>query len=170
MKQLRHLVLICALAAASAAPSPCQRSTRKTRKSAAAICATSLVPKGAVIVGYKSNATCASGNELVVKKPEDGDIVCEGSPVPPNFSIATKVQGDLIGTCQHGAFLIQSSASAVAETTKPKPLPQAELEAHCDAEVKKEIARYVANGYGEQLAASLAAATRTICLKQGKEK
>jgi hypothetical protein len=47
---------------------------------------------------------------LLVKRPENGDIICAESPVPPQFSIATEAQGSLIGTCPTKAFLILAAS------------------------------------------------------------
>lgn len=55
------------------------------------------------------------GNELLVKRAENGDIICAGSPVPPKFSILTEAQGDLVGTCPNKAFLIQEKSASVAD-------------------------------------------------------
>jgi hypothetical protein len=67
-----------------------------------------------VVVGQKRNAGCSGGIELLVKRPENGDIICAESPVPPQFSIATEAQGALVGTCPNKAFLIMRS-DALAE-------------------------------------------------------
>lgn len=66
-----------------------------------------------VVVGYKRNSACREGSELLVKRPENGDIICAESPVPPQFSIATETQGDLVGTCPNKAFLIQGKGDSV---------------------------------------------------------
>jgi hypothetical protein len=71
-----------------------------------------------VVVGYKRSSACTDGSELLVKRPETGDIICAESPVPPQFSIATEAQGDLVGTCPNKAFLI-SSNNASSSTGRP---------------------------------------------------
>lgn len=89
---------------------------RKTRKPSpsSVICKIASVPNGMVVVGYKRNSACSDGTELLVKRPETGDIICAESPVPPPFSIATEAQGDLVGTCPNKAFLISSASPAQA--------------------------------------------------------
>ena len=67
-----------------------------------------------VVVGYKHNSACTDGAELVVKQPENGDIICAGSPLPPQFSIATEAQGILVGTCPGKAFLISGASPGPA--------------------------------------------------------
>jgi hypothetical protein len=67
-----------------------------------------------VVVGYKHNSACSDGSELLVKRPENGDIICAESPLPPQFSIATEAQGDAIGTCPNRAFLISETSEGPA--------------------------------------------------------
>jgi hypothetical protein len=67
-----------------------------------------------VVVDYKRNLACRDGSELLVKSPENGDIICAGSPVPPQFSIASEAQGVLVGTCPKKAFLISGASSGPA--------------------------------------------------------
>lgn len=40
-----------------------------------------------VIVGYKDNAVCETGSELLVKRPTDSETVCANSPVPEGYSV-----------------------------------------------------------------------------------
>jgi Protein of unknown function (DUF3465) len=113
MQQLVKLlvlpVLLCLLPSGAIA----QKSSRKTRRPSppSIICKISSVPNGMVVVGYKRNSACSDGTELLVKRPENGDIICAESPLPPQFSIATEAQGNSVGTCPNGAYLI-SGASA----------------------------------------------------------
>jgi len=72
-----------------------------------------------VVVGYKRNSACSDGSELLVKRPEDGDIICAASPVPRQFSIVTEAQGSLVGTCPNKAFLIQGNSASVSDSTNP---------------------------------------------------
>ena len=67
-----------------------------------------------VVVGHKRNSACSDGSELLVKRPENGDIICAESPVPPQFSIATEAQGRSAGTCRNGAYLIVGASPAAA--------------------------------------------------------
>src|ERR1044072_3965293 len=113
MKQLTRLSLLAVLLSLLTSGANAQKSTRKTRKPAtpAVICQVSSVPKGMVVVGYKRNSSCSNGLELLVKRPENGDIICAESPVPPQFSIASEAQGDAVGTCPNKAFLITGGSS-----------------------------------------------------------
>jgi len=72
------------------------------------------VPRGMVVVGHKRNSACRGGTELLVKRPENGDIICAGSPVPPQFSIVTEAQGRSVGTCRDRAFLIVGASPGAA--------------------------------------------------------
>jgi hypothetical protein len=110
VKLLLLLALLCLLPSESIA----QKSGRKTRKpSPTVICTVASVPNGMVVVGYKRNSACSGGAELLVKRPENGDIICAESPVPPRFSVVTEAQGDSVGTCPKKAFLISGGSSAV---------------------------------------------------------
>ena len=102
-------LLLCLLPTGSIA-----QKARKTRASSSppVICKISQVPKGMVVVGYKANAACSDGTQLLVKRPANGDIICAESPVPTGFSITTEAQGDAVGTCPRKAFLITGRASS----------------------------------------------------------
>ena len=108
IKFLLISVLLCLLPTASIA----QKSRRTRRPSSPQIiCTISAVPTGMVVVGFKRNSACSDGAEWLVKRPDDGDIICAESPLPRQFSIATEAQGTSVGTCPNRAFLI-SAASA----------------------------------------------------------
>lgn len=113
MQQLLKLLLLSVLLFLLPSASIAQKSERKTRKPSPPpiICEIASVPKGMVVVGYKRNSACSDGAELLVKRPENGDIICAESPVPPQFSIATEAQGDSVGTCPTAAFLISGSSA-----------------------------------------------------------
>jgi hypothetical protein len=110
MKRLLLCVLVCLLPSVSIA----QKAALRTRKPTPPriVCEIASVPKGMVVVGYKRNSACSDGAELLVKWPENGDIICAKSPVPPQFSIATEAQGRAVGTCRDGAFLIVGASPA----------------------------------------------------------
>jgi len=112
VKLLLLLVLLCCVPSLSIA----QKSKRTTHKSPAPICKVASVPNGMVVVGYKRNSACSDGSELLVKRPENGDIICAGSPVPRQFSIVTEAQGSLVGTCPTKAFLIQGTSDSVIDS------------------------------------------------------
>ena len=116
MQQLIKLLLLSVLLCLLPSTSIAQKSVRRTRKPSPPpiICKLASVPKGMVVVGYKRNSACSDGAELLVKRPENGDIICAESPVPPQFSIATEAQGDLVGTCPNKAFLISGGSSGPA--------------------------------------------------------
>ena len=113
MQQLIKLLVLSVLLCLLPSGAIAQKSSRKTRRSSPPpiICKISSVPNGMVVVGYKRNSACSDGTELLVKRPENGDIICAESPLPPQFSIATEAQGTSVGTCPNRAFLI-SGASA----------------------------------------------------------
>lgn len=116
MKQLTKFLLLALLISVFAGGSVAQKSQSRVRKPSrpAIICTIESVPRGMVVVGYKRNTTCSAGAELLVKQPENADIICAESPLPPQFSITSEAQGDLVGTCPTKAFLISGmSAGAV---------------------------------------------------------
>lgn len=111
--QLVKLLLLFALLCLLPSESIAQKSRRKTRSASPppVICAVASVPNGMVVVGYKRNSACSGGAELLVKRAENGDIICAESPVPPRFSIITEAQGVSVGTCPKKAFLISGGGS-----------------------------------------------------------
>lgn len=124
MQRLVKLTLLSALICLFPSASIAQKSRGKARKPSPspAICKIDSVPKGMVVVGYKRNSACSDGAELLVKRPENGDIICAESPVPPEFSIVTEAQGNLVGTCPKKAFLIVGGASP-GPATEPGAAP-----------------------------------------------
>ena len=120
MQQLVKLLLLSVLLCLFPSGSIAQKSARKTRKPSPPpiICNVASVPNGMVVVGYKRNSACNNGTELLVKRPENGDIICAESTVPPQFSIATEAQGDSTGTCPNKAFLIVHASTATKRHTR----------------------------------------------------
>ena len=118
MRQLTKLLLLSVLLCLLPSEAIAQKSGRRTRKPSppAIVCKIASVPSGMVVVGYKRNPVCTDGFELLVKWPENGDIICAESPVPRQFSIATEAQGDSAGTCPRKAFLIVGSSRGSATT------------------------------------------------------
>ena len=112
MRQLVKLLLLSVLCCLLPSSSIAQKPARRTRKpsSPAVICKIASVPNGMVVVGYKRNSACSEGSELLVKQPENGDIICADSPLPRGFSIASEAQGVLVGTCPNKAFLISGAS------------------------------------------------------------
>jgi len=113
MQRFNKLLLLPVLLSLLPSASIAQKRARKTSPPPV-ICTIASVPNGMVVVGYKRNAACSDGAELLVKRPENGDIICAGSPLPPQFSISTEAQGDAVGTCPNKAFLILSAGSGSA--------------------------------------------------------
>lgn len=110
MKQFVKLLLLlsilfCLLPSVSIA----QNARRATRRPSPprTICKIASVPTDMVVIGYKRNSACSDGYELLVKQPENGDIICAESPLPRQFVIVTEAQGGMVGTCPRKAFLIE---------------------------------------------------------------
>ena len=117
MQQHVKFLLLSALLCLLPSESVAQKSARKTRKPSPppVICKIESVPKGMVVVGYKRNPACTDGAELLVKRPENGDIICAESPVPPKYSIGPEAQGASVGTCPKRAFLILGSGGSAVD-------------------------------------------------------
>ena len=107
------LLLFCLLPSGVIAQKPARKARKPSPPSV--ICTIASVPKGMVVVGYRRNSACSNGAELLVKRPENGDIICAESPVPLQFSIATEAQGDSVGTCPNKAFLIVGASRGSVE-------------------------------------------------------
>src|ERR1044072_2605981 len=101
MQKLIRLLLLSLLLCLCHYTSIAQKPARKTRRPSRPpiICKISSVPNGMVVVGYKRNSACSDGAEMLVKQPENGDIICAESPVPAQFSIVSEAQGASAGTC-----------------------------------------------------------------------
>lgn len=120
MQQLIKLLLLSLLICLLPSESIAQKSGRKTRRpTSPIICTIVSVPNGLVVVGYKRSSACSDGAELLVKRPENGDIICDGSPLPSQFSVATEAQGDSVGSCPKRAFLILRTSSGPATEERP---------------------------------------------------
>ena len=124
MQQLVKLLLLSLLLSLFPTTSIAQKSARRTRRSPA-ICKITSVPKGMVVVGYRRNSACSDGAELLVKRPENGDIICAESPVPAGFSIVTEAQGDSLRTCPKKAFLISGASPGRTTRVNDNPIARA---------------------------------------------
>lgn len=140
MRQLIKLLLLSLLLCLFPSGSIAQKSARRTRKpsSPSIICKIASVPKGMVVVGYKRNSACSDGAELLLKRPENGDIICAESPLPARFSIATEAQGASVGTCPNGAFLISGAGAGSAELVDDDPIGRAFASRASDIQVEGE--------------------------------
>ncbi len=140
MQQLVKLLLLSLFFCLLPSNSIAQKSTRRTRKPSPppVICKVASVPHGMVLVGYKRNSACTDGAELLVKRPENGDIICAESPVPPQFSIATEAQGVLVGTCPNKAFLISGTSSGSASLVDDDRIGRAFASRASDIQVEGE--------------------------------
>ena len=106
-KSLFLIVLLCLLPFESVAQKPQRKKGQPSPPPI--ICTIASVPKGLVVVGYRRNSACSDGTQLLVKRPEEGDIICAESPLPPQFSVVTEAQGNSVGTCPNKAFLISGA-------------------------------------------------------------
>jgi len=84
--KLLFLVTLCSACTYSALGQKAGSKPRKPSKPKV-VCSVEAVPQGMVIVGYKDNAVCETGTELLVKKPTDLETVCANSPVPDGYSV-----------------------------------------------------------------------------------
>ncbi|HEV8431462.1 MAG TPA: DUF3465 domain-containing protein [Pyrinomonadaceae bacterium] len=97
MNRAIRIVLLCALAFSVGTASLAQRraannASRKARTSIPQIlCEGDAIPKGYVLVGYKSSLKCGDKSQVVIKKPDKAEIVCSGSPIPDGYRIANEL-------------------------------------------------------------------------------
>lgn len=89
MKAFTKLLLLITLSCTSIYSASGQKVGSKLRKQSKSrvVCSVEAVPQGMVIVGYKDNAVCETGSELLVKRPSDSETVCANSPVPEGYSV-----------------------------------------------------------------------------------
>ncbi|HXQ74036.1 MAG TPA: hypothetical protein VN844_26270 [Pyrinomonadaceae bacterium] len=89
MKAFTKLLLLATLCSTCTYSALAQKAGSKPRKPSKprVVCSVEAVPRGMVIVGYKDNAACGTGTELLVKRPTDSETVCANSPVPDGYSI-----------------------------------------------------------------------------------
>jgi hypothetical protein len=108
LNKIIRTALLCALAfTATTAPIAQRRAANKSPRKATApqiLCEGDSIPKGYVIVGYKSSAKCGAKSQLVIKKPDEAEIVSSGSPIPDGFHVANQL----------------SSTDCVSRKTNPK--------------------------------------------------
>ena len=140
MRQLIKLLLLSVIFSLFPTTSIAQKPARRTRKQSPppVICTIASVPSGMVVVGYKRNSACAGETELLVKRPENGDIICAGSPLPSQFSIVTEAQGDSAGTCPNKAFLISGASSGPAPHVDDSAIARAFASRTSDIQVEGE--------------------------------
>jgi hypothetical protein len=93
MKRVIRLALLCTLAftVSTAACAQKRNKTNAGRKAPQVLCQGDPVPKGHVIVGYKSSAKCGDKSEVITRKPDAAEIVCNGSPIPDRYRVANQM-------------------------------------------------------------------------------
>jgi hypothetical protein len=97
MNRVIRITFLCTLAFTVSTASLAQRrgannAGRKVPTTAPQIlCEGDPIPKGYVIVGYKSSAKCGDNSQVIIKKPDEAEIVCNGSPIPDGYHIANQM-------------------------------------------------------------------------------
>jgi len=110
MKLLMLFALVCLVSSAASA----QQKTLKKRSVSSTICNVASVPKGMVIVGYKTNPACGQGKEIIVKRPTAAsEIICEDSPIPDGY-VVDGLQGSL--PCGGGNLLTNALSISTGAT------------------------------------------------------
>ena len=117
MKNLqKSTVFVAAVCLLSSVALAQQTSIRKTRKLAGppkTVCSVGAVPKGMVIVGYKDNADCTSGKELLVKRPDATETVCANSPMPDGYTVQS-ISGSI--ECSEASSNLLTNALVITRT------------------------------------------------------
>ena len=97
MNRVMRITLLCTLAFTASTAALAQRrgannASRKVPTTVPQIlCEGDPIPKGYVIVGYKSSAKCGDKSQVVIKKPDEAEIVCNGSPISDGYRIANQM-------------------------------------------------------------------------------
>ena len=95
MNRVIRITLLCTLVLTATTTSLGQkRSVNKAGRKATAsqiLCQGDPIPKGYVIVGYKSSAKCGDKSQVIIKQPDEAEIVCNGSPIPAGYHIANRM-------------------------------------------------------------------------------
>ncbi len=93
MNKLIRLTLLCTLALTASTASFGQRRVPNNagRKVPQILCQGDPIPKGQVIVGYKSSAKCGDKSQVIIKKPDEAEIICNGSPIPEGYRVANQM-------------------------------------------------------------------------------
>lgn len=98
-----------------------KRITSKSTSSApTSLCKSDSIPKGFVVVGYKSSAKCGENSELIIKKPSDAEVVCAGSPIPEGYSV-TGIAGTMDCSSEGSNPLTNALNIAREGTVSTKP-------------------------------------------------
>lgn len=117
MKNLQKPALLiaaaCLLNSAALAQQTSIRKTRKRTEPPKTVCSVAAVPKGMVIVGYKDNADCSSGRELLVKRPDASETVCANSPMPDGYSVQS-ISGSI--DCREASPNLLTNALVITRT------------------------------------------------------
>jgi len=127
MKAFTKLLLLITLCCTCTYLASGQKDRSKPRKQSKlrVVCSVEAVPQGMVIVGYKDNAVCDTGSELLVKRPSDSETVCANSPVPDGYSVQ-KITGSV--ECRDASPNPLSNAVVIARggrdgSTSISPIP-----------------------------------------------
>lgn len=96
MNRLIRITLLCTLVFTTSTASFAQKRGANTGRKAPAkasqiLCQGDPIPKGYVVVGYKSSAKCGEKSQVIIKKPDAAEIVCNGSPIPDGYHVANQM-------------------------------------------------------------------------------
>jgi len=95
MNTVIRILLLCTLIFTASTSSWAQKRGAKKapRKTSASqiLCKGDPIPKGYVVVGYRSSARCGDKSQVVVRKPDVAEIVCSGSPIPEGYHVANQL-------------------------------------------------------------------------------
>jgi hypothetical protein len=92
MKKVINVIIMCALVFLLRNVALGQKRSAKgaTKQTISSACKGQAIPKGLVIVGYKSSAKCGDNSGLILKKPADAEIICDTSPVPQGYHVISQ--------------------------------------------------------------------------------
>lgn len=109
MNRVIRIVLLCTLVL------PAFGTALLAQKRAAKIlCEGDAIPKGFVIVGFKSSVKCGDKAQVIVRKPDAADIVCNSSPIPDGYRVANQLSSP--DCARRGASASSSNALSIVTT------------------------------------------------------
>lgn len=117
MNRVIRIVLLCTLVLpvfVTASLAQKRGANKMPAGGAKILCEGDAIPKGFVIVGFKSSVKCGDKSQVIVRKPDAADIVCHGSPIPDGYRVANQLSSP--DCVRRGASSVSSNAFSIVTT------------------------------------------------------
>lgn len=120
MNKVIRITLIFTLALTASTALVAQRRAPKKAPATAAkiLCEGDAIPKGFVIVSFKSAAKCGDKSQVIIRKPDEADIVCNGSPIPDGYRVANQMSSS---ACLRKGTNSSANALSIVSTVVTAP-------------------------------------------------